>query len=137
MAANPSYGARIDAMLHDHLHSEGFRDRVADAAHSADAAVKAELAPFTATGTLMRDSSAQVSEFAAGWGMLVSSIFRGFFVANKKGIRRTRLGGDSSAAIQRAGRGVHQKAALKVGRPSVFGESVKVFGESVGVFEGE
>lgn len=120
----PSYGPQIEKMLHDYLHSTEIRDKVQEGANASDAAVKSELSAYTHTGELMRESHASVHEFDAGWGMEVTSLWRSFFVANKRGLRLKRTG-------FRRGKGMRRKdfkgnGAMKVAKPSVFGEAVEV-----------
>lgn len=122
-----SHGREIDALLSEYLHSPEMRDKVSEAASAADASVKAELANYTSTGKLLEESEVEVTEFSAGYGMTISSLYRSFFVANKKGIRLKRTGFKRGAGQRR--KNFDSNGILKVARPSVIGEGIKTIND--------
>lgn len=127
-----SYGTQIDALLHDYLHSDDMRERVSQAARLADAAVNAQLTPHIKTGEMIADSHAEATEFDAGYGMQVSTIYKTYFVALAAGRVRNREPGFKRGAGQRRKRGFKKSATYReVTKPSVFGEAVETFGREI------
>lgn len=138
-----SHGDFIDRVIRDYTHGPEMRDRVAGAVHEADAAVHAHLVPFQRTGTLFRDSHAELREYDGGWGMEISSLWRSFFVANERGrtlnrhseFAKGRRKGNS--AYRRSLRSAHyadHKLSRHAASPSVFGTAIGTFGDSIGVW---
>lgn len=108
----------FSAMCSEYLHSEDFRSEIGEFSEEAAAAVKAELMRHVHTGELLGASTATPEEFAEGYGMLVKTLYRSFFVANRKGVRR-------KPPLVRGAFGSGD--LMEVSAPSVFGTAVKVF----------
>lgn len=111
-------------LCEQYLHSDEWRQEIGELTTEAEVAVKAELLNHVRTGDLMAASTTTVSEFASGYGMTVKTLWRSYFIANRKGLRR----GPPKV------RGAYGSGDLfAVDKPSVFGAAVKLW-QDQGVF---
>lgn len=108
----------FSALCDEYLHSEEFRSQIEDYSEEAAVAVKAELLKHVRTGELAGASSVNLEEFEEGYGMVVKSLWRSFFVANRKGLRR-------KPPLVRGAWGSGD--LMPVSSPSIFGRAVEVF----------